>query len=325
MKKLALVILALVLLVGTLSACGSSNASGGQTTNNSPAATTPAGSAPTAGGSASQAAPAPAANVSGSISASGSSALYPLVNIAANQFKAANPNVSMTIAAGGSGTGLNNVLAGTVDIGNSDVYAAEKLDAGDAAKLTDHKVCLIGVAVIVNADVAATVKTLTSDQLKAIFNGTTNNWKQVGGPDEQITIVNRPTSSGTRALFTKWALGGQSSVEGDTSLQTDDSNALLTTVGNTKGTIGYLALSYLNVASANIATVQIDGVDPTYENIYNDKYQVWGYEHMYTNGKPNAQTQAFLDYMMTPTMLTQAGTLGYGDPSKLNADAAKSR
>jgi len=326
MKKLALVIVALIVLVGTLSACGASNTSGGQNAGNgsaAPASTAPATPAP-AGSSASQNT-APATNVSGSISASGSSALYPLVNIAAAQFKKANPNVSMTIAAGGSGTGLNNVLAATVDIGNSDVYAAEKLDASDAAKLTDHKVCLIGVAVIVNSDVAATVKNLTSDQLKAIFNGTTKNWKEIGGPDEQITIVNRPTSSGTRALFAKWALGGQTSVEGDTSLQTDDSNALLTTVGNTKGTIGYLALSYLNVASASVATVQIDGVDPTYDNIYNDTYQVWGYEHMYTNGQPNTQTQAFLDYMMSPTMLSQAETLGYGDPSKLNADAAKSR
>ncbi|MCL2774296.1 MAG: stalk domain-containing protein, partial [Oscillospiraceae bacterium] len=102
---------------------------------------------------------------SGSISMSGSSALYPLAQMAADQFKSLNPKISMNVAAGGSGTGLNNVLSKTVDIGNSDVYAAEKLTADDAKTLVDHKVCLIGVALIVNADVGATVKNLTKAQL----------------------------------------------------------------------------------------------------------------------------------------------------------------
>jgi len=262
---------------------------------------------------------------SGSISMSGSSALYPLAQMAANQFKSLNPKVSMNVAAGGSGTGLNNVLSKTVDIGNSDVYAAEKLTADDAKTLVDHKVCLIGVPLIVNADVGATVKNLTKAQLKSIFVGDITNWKEVGGPNEQITVVNRPSSSGTRALFVKWALDGQKDVEGDMSLQTDDSNALLATVGNTKGTIGYLALSYLVNANAKISKVQIDGVDATYDNIYSNKYQVWGYEHMYTNGTPSGVVAMFLDYMISSDIASKAEAVGYGAISKLNAAAAGSR
>ena len=302
MKKLLTAMVSSVVLAGLLAGCAGTSSTGAQASS---------------GGNSS--------GVSGSISASGSSALYPLVNMAAGQFKKDNPNVAMNIAAGGSGTGLNNVLAGTVDIGNSDVYAEEKLSADDAKKLVDHKVCIIGVSVIVNADVGAQVKNLTKDQLKGIFGGQITNWKDAGGPDETITIVNRPSSSGTRALFVKWALDGQQDVEGDTSLQTDDSNALLTTVGATKGTIGYIALSYLTTMGTNISKVQIDSVDATYDNIYNNQYQVWGYEHMYTNGEPNAQTKAFLDYMTSDTIMTQAETLGYGTTGKLNADAAKSR
>ena len=263
--------------------------------------------------------------ISGSISMSGSSALYPLANTAVDQFKAINPKVSANVAAGGSGTGLNNVLAGAVDIGNSDVYASEKLQASDANKLIDHKVCLIGVSVIVNSDVGAAVKNLTKDQLKNIFNGTITNWKDVGGPNEAITIINRPSSSGTRALFVKWALDGQTDVEGDVSLQTDDSNALLTTVANTKGTIGYLALSYLVNSNANISKIQIDGVDATYTNIYNNKYQVWGYEHMYTNGTPTGAVAMFLDYMTSSIVAAEAENMGYGAIMKLNDTAAKSR
>ena len=256
---------------------------------------------------------------------SGSSALYPLAQAASTEFIKDNPDIAVHVAAGGSGTGLNNVLSKTVDIGNSDVYADEKLSAGDAAKLTDHKVCVIGVALIVNPDVGAKVKNLTTSQLKGIFNGAVTNWKKVGGPDETITIINRPSSSGTRALFTKWALGGQDSIEGSKSLQTDDSNALLTTVSGTKGAIGYLALSYLTNAGADVSKVKIDGVEATYPNIYSGAYQVWGYEHMYTNGTPTAQVKTFLDFMTSQKMVTKAESMGYGATAKLSRAAAASR
>lgn len=304
MKKLVASVLCLALLAAILTGCGSSN-----TTTNTGATTTTGSTA----------------QVSGSITMDGSSALLPLAQTAANQFKQKNPNLSIITNGGGSGTGLNDVLSGTVNIGNSDVYAAEKLSASDAAKLVDHKVALIGVAVIVNSDVAKSVKTLSTAQLKSIFNGQIKNWSAVGGPNESITIINRPTSSGTRALFQKWALGGQTSIEGKTSLQTDDSNALMTAVGNTKGTIGYVALSYLTAPSSAIGTVKIDGVAATYANIYNDTYQVWGYEHMYTKGQPTSAVKAFLDYMVSSEMATTATKSGYGVISKLNAAAAASR
>jgi len=305
MKKLVASVLCLALLAAILTGCGTSNNDAG---TNAGASKTPA-----------------ASTVSGSLAMDGSSALLPLAQTAATQFQQKNPDAAITVNGGGSGTGLNDVLAGTVDIGNSDVYAEEKLTAGDASKLVDHKVALIGVATIVNADVAANVKDLTSAQLKAIFNGQTKNWSAVGGPNEVITIINRPTSSGTRSLFQKWALGGQKSVEGATSLQTDDSNALLQTVGSTKGAIGYVALSYLVQANPKIGTVGIDGVDATYDNIYSNKYQVWGYEHMYTNGQPNTIAKAFLDYLVSSEMANTITSSGYGVIANLNAAAAASR
>ena len=308
MKKVLLAALGLLVIIGVLAGCSAnpstnSNDTASNSTNNSSAS-----------------------SLSGSISADGSSALLPLAQLAADQFESDNPNVSVTVNGGGSGTGLNDVLSGTVDIGNSDVYANEKLDAANAEKLVDHKVCLIGVALVVNSDLATTVSNLTSDQLTDIFvTGKITNWSQLGGPNEPITIVNRPGSSGTRALFQKWALGGQTSLEGSSSLQTDDSNALLAAVGQTPGSIGYLALSYLTTPPSSISIVQIDGVSPTYANIYNNKYQVWGYEHMYTSGQPTALVQAFLDYMTSPDMLATAEAHGYGDPTQLNAAAASSR
>lgn len=181
-------------------------------------------------------------SLSGTITAAGSSALKPLVDVAAEQFSNENPDVSITVDAGGSGEGLKQVADKTVTLGNSDVAAEEKLDKDQAKDLVDHQVCVVAMAPIVNKDVG--VKDLTKQQIIDIFTGKTTNWKDVGGPNEDIVLVTRPTSSGTRATFQKYALDGNEEAS-NTSMETDDSGVLLQNVTDTKGAIGYVALSYL--------------------------------------------------------------------------------
>ena len=239
-------------------------------------------------------------SLSGTITAAGSSALKPLADDAADSFLNDHPDVSITIDAGGSGEGLKQVSEGTVDIGNSDVAAEDKLDETAAKELVDHQVCVVTMAPIVNKDVAeAGVKSLTKEQLISIFTGKTTNWKDVGGPDEDIVLVTRPESSGTRATFQKYALDGNEEAS-NTSMETDDSGVLLTNVKSTNGAIGYVALSYL-----------------TLENTYSGKYPVWTFEHMYTKGEPNEVTKAFLDYITGDEYGAQMEKLGYGVASKM--------
>lgn len=254
-------------------------------------------------------------SLSGTITAAGSSALKPLADDAADSFLNDHPDVSITIDAGGSGEGLKQVSEGTVDIGNSDVAAEDKLDETAAKELVDHQVCVVTMAPIVNKDVAeAGVKSLTKEQLISIFTGKTTNWKDVGGPDEDIVLVTRPESSGTRATFQKYALDGNEEAS-NTSMETDDSGVLLTNVKSTNGAIGYVALSYLT-GDAGVETVAIDDVEPTLENTYSGKYPVWTFEHMYTKGEPNEVTKAFLDYITGDEYGDQMEKLGYGVASK---------
>ena len=254
--------------------------------------------------------------LSGTITAAGSSALKPLADDAANAFAELYPDVAITIDAGGSGEGLKQVADGTVDIGNSDVEAAEKLDEAQAAELIDHQVCVITMAPIVNPDVAeAGVTDLSKEELIGIFTGEITNWSEVGGPDESIILITRPTSSGTRATFQKYALDGNEEAS-NASMETDDSGVLLQNVRDTKGAIGYVALSYL-VDDPGVATVAIDGVEPTLENTYNGTYPVWTFEHMYTKGEPNEVVGAFLEYIMSDEYGAQMETLGYGVSSKM--------
>ena len=169
------------------------------------------------------------------------------------------------------------------------------------------------MAPIVNKDVG--VKDLTKQQLIDIFTGKTTNWKDVGGPDEDIVLVTRPTSSGTRATFQKYALDGNEEAS-NTSMETDDSGVLLQNVTDTKGAIGYVALSYL-VDNDDVDTIAIDGVEPTLENTYSGDYKVWTFEHMYTNGEPDKATKAFLDYIMGEKFGKKMESLGYGVSSKM--------
>lgn len=254
--------------------------------------------------------------LSGSINAAGASALKPLVDEAVNEFAELYPDVAITVDAGGSGEGLKQVSEGTIDIGNSDIPAEDKLDAEQAAELVDHQVCVVTMAPIVNNDVyEGGVTNLTKDQLIGIFTGQITDWSEVGGPDEEIVLVTRPTSSGTRATFQKYALDGNEEAS-NASMETDDSGVLLQNVKDTKGAIGYVALSYL-VDDPGVSTVAIDGVEPTLENTYSGDYPVWTFEHMYTKGEPNDVCKAFIDYIMSDEFGETMESLGYGVSSKM--------
>lgn len=309
-KVMALVMTAIV-ATGVLAGCGGNSDSTSTSGSSEGSTSESSASASAASGEAA------ADELSGTITAAGSSALKPLADDAAEYFNELHPDVSITIDAGGSGQGLQQVADGTVDIGNSDVTAEEKLDASMAEGLVDHQVCVITMAPIVNPDVAeAGVTDLTKDQLISIFTGETTNWSEVGGPDEDIVLITRPESSGTRATFEKYALDGNKEAS-NTSMETDDSGVLLQNVRDTKGAIGYVALSYLTGEDTGVSTVAIDGVEPTLENTYNGTYPVWTYEHMYTNGEPSEVIQAFLDYIMSDDYGTRMEELGYGVSSKM--------
>ena len=265
------------------------------------------------------------ADMSGMITGSGSSALLPLAQDAAKAFKAKYPNVSITLNAGGSGNGLKQVSDGSVAIGNSDVFAESKLSADKAKGLVDHKVCTVTMAPVVNNDVGEKVKNLTKQQLISIFTAQTKNWKEVGGPDEPIVLITRPKTSGTRALFTQYALDGKQEASNAT-LETDNSGTLLQSIQENKGAIGYVALSYLIGGNkSKVTAVAIDGAEPTLENTYNGKYQVWGYEHMYTKGTAEGAVKAYINFISSDEYGKKMESLGYGVTSKMTSSVVSKR
>ncbi|AOR23208.1 phosphate ABC transporter substrate-binding protein [Clostridium taeniosporum] len=251
-------------------------------------------------------------NVSSSITVSGSSALLPLMEQSIEKFNEINPDSEISAQAGGSGTGLTQVLEGTVDIGNSDIFAEEKLDESQAKELVDHKVIAQGFGIVVNKSLGIT--NLSKDQIKGIFSGKITNWKDVGGEDKEIFLIHRKSGSGTRGTFENKVLDGDKSLENDSLGAVQDSNgAVLTAMKQNDGAISYLALSYMNTAEAKetLQVANIDGVSAEKENIRDGNYPFWSWGHMYTKGEAEGLSKEFINFITSEENKESIENLGF--------------
>lgn len=250
------------------------------------------------------------AAVEGTVSASGSTALLPLLKPAQEEFQKMHDKVNINIAGGGSFTGMNQVAEGSVQIGNSDVNLPN--DYKDKG-LVDHKVVVEPFVFIANKELP--VNNLTTAQVVDIMTGKVTNWKEVGGPDQAITIIHRAKSSGSRATIAEKVLKGAEFT--DKAIIQDSNGAVRAAIANTPGAIGYVDAPY---ADQTVKTLDFDGVKYSPEAIISGKYTVWSYGHMYTKGEATGATKAFIDYVMSPefqnTYVEKAGFIPVTKMSK---------
>ena len=240
---------------------------------------------------------------SGDVSVVGSTALQPLVEQAAKDYQKDNSGVNISVQGGGSGTGLSQVQSKSVSIGNSDVFA-ENQSGIDASKLTDNKVAVVGMAPVVNKGVG--VKNISLENLKKIFEGKITNWKELGGKNQKIDVINRVKGSGTRATFESNVLKGASAIQ----TQEQDSNgAVKKIVSTTPGAISYLAFSFID---SSLQPLSIDNVAPTDKNVETNAWKIWSYEHMYTPKKADKNATKFIKYVESgKVQKTLVNKLGY--------------
>ncbi|OXS62767.1 phosphate ABC transporter substrate-binding protein [Cohnella sp. CIP 111063] len=237
-----------------------------------------------------------ASDLKGKIVINGSSALLPLTLQAANEFKKLHPKVKISASAAGSITGPQSVRKGIADIGavdwdaSQDVPGFKKFD-GQVA----HKVAIIPFAAVVNKNVK--VDDLTTKQLQDIFSGKVTNWKDVGGEDADIIVVNRAFGSGTRVNFQMKALQGTEFIsKGSNYKEVKSSGDMKTAVETTPNAIGYIDLVYV---TSNMKALKINKIAPTEANVVNGTYKVWGYGYYMTKGKPDGATKAFIEYIQS--------------------------
>ncbi len=198
---------------------------------------------------------------------------------------------------------VRKISEGAVDIGNTDISAEEKEEI-DAEKLVDHQVAVVGLGPVAHPDVG--VKDITKEELKGIFKGEIKNWKRARWEDLEIVVINRTKGSGTRATFEQFGLDGESPIDAQ---EQDSSGTVRKIVSETPGAISYLAFSYFD---DSILPLSIDKVEPNQSNVETNKWEIWAYQHMYTNGEAEGLTKEFIDYILSDEVQTSLlPELGY--------------
>lgn len=268
-NRMIALIAAGILVVGSLTGCGNT------ADTQAPANDTPTESAPAAEKTPAAEA---SADLSGSVSMSGSTSMEKLANAVAESFMANYPGVTVTAEFTGSSAGIESVLAGSVDIGNS---SRNLKDEEKSSGAVENIVAIDGIAVVV--DPANTVADLTQDQLISIYKGETKNWSELGGADQAIVVVGREAGSGTRGAFEE-LLGIEDACAYANEL--DSTGAVMAKVASTPGAIGYVSL---DVIDDSVIAVKLDGVEPTEENIKAGSYALSRPFVMATNGEISAQ------------------------------------
>lgn len=219
---------------------------------------------------------------------------------------------SVTIIGGGSGVGISALLEGTTDIAMSSrsMKFDEKLKFKEAGKVLVEKIIAYdALAVIVNP--SNPVKQLTREQLEGIFTGKIKNWKEVGGQDVVITPYSRETSSGTYEFFKEHVLSNKNYSKSILSMPA--TGAIVQSVSQTKGAIGYVGLAYVE-KNVKALAVSFDGksfVKPTVANARNKSYPVTRPLYFFMDKKNEAKYKEFIGFVLSAEGQKVVSEIGY--------------
>jgi len=245
---------------------------------------------------------------SNSIQIKGSDTMVNLGQAWAEDFMKKNPDISMAVTGGGSGTGITALLNNTCDI--AEVSREMKQEELDMAKTkgfdpNEIKVALDGLAVVVNP--ANPVSQLTMEQLADIFTGKIKNWKEVGGNDTKIVILSREVNSGTHVYFKEHVLrkGNPKGTEefAPEALLLSSSQAIADEVAQNTSAIGYYGMGYVSPKQKTIHVakdIQSLYIAPTIESVIDNSYPISRPLLMYTHGTPKDNVKRFIDFILSP-------------------------
>ncbi|MDH3393225.1 MAG: PstS family phosphate ABC transporter substrate-binding protein [Desulfobulbaceae bacterium] len=233
----------------------------------------------------------------------GSDTMVHLVSEWAEAFMHSVPTADLSVTGGGSGTGIAALINNTTDICAASRSIKEKeitLAAQKNIHPIEFKVAMDGIALVVNP--ANPINALTVEQIKKIFTGTVNNWKQVGGPDKPILVLSRESSSGTFVFFQEHVLDKEDYTAQARSLP--GTSAMIQNIATDVWTIGYVGLGYAAQAADKVKTLAIaaeagkPAIIPSEATINSGEYVIARPLFLYTGGQPAGLTKEFLDFVL---------------------------
>ena len=242
----------------------------------------------------------------------GSDTVLPLAQKEAEVFMKKNSGKSVTIIGGGSGVGISALLENSTDI----AMASRKIKMDERMKMQDagrayKEVVIANDALSVVVNPSNKVNNLTREQLEGIFTGKIKNWKEVGGDDMKIVVYSRETSSGTYEFFKEHVMNRKNYAS--SVLNMPATGAIIQSVSQTKGAIGYVGLAYVSKEVKDIA-VSYDGktfVKATIENAKNKSYPIVRPLFFYYPTAKESLVKPFLDYVLSPEGQKIVDQIGY--------------
>ncbi|ADV43884.1 PstS family phosphate ABC transporter substrate-binding protein [Bacteroides helcogenes] len=231
----------------------------------------------------------------------GSDTVLPIAQQTAEHFMTLVPGARITVTGGGTGVGISALLDETTDIAMASraIKFSEKMKAKAAGEeLEEIPIAYDALAVVVHP--SNPVKQLTRRQLEDIFRGKITNWKQVGGDDRKIVVYSRETSSGTYEFFKESVLKNKNYMS--SSLSMPATGAIIQSVSQTRGAIGYVGLAYVSPRIKTLS-VSYDGrhfATPTLENAVNKSYPIVRPLFYYYNKKNAEKIAPLLQFMLSP-------------------------
>lgn len=233
----------------------------------------------------------------GKLTIVGSTSVTLLAEDLAKEFSEKN-NVKIDVQGIGSTAGINSAIDGTADIGMSSRNLKEE---EKKQGINEHIIAYDGIVVAVHPD--NSVEDLDIDTVKGIFSGEITNWKEVGGKDEEILVVTREEGSGTRGAFEeitgleeKDNKGNKKSLVMKDALVAEGNGAVIANIAGKESAIGYISLSYLD---ESVKALNIDGVEPTVENIKSEDYKIARPFLFLTKDEDNELVNKFIEFVLS--------------------------
>ena len=234
--------------------------------------------------------------LSGDLFISGSSTVFPIADLAAEDFTDMYPDVNVQVEGPGSGTGVRKASDGTADIGMASRFVKDS-EHLNAPTLITYGVAKDSVSVVINPNnPLAGQLDLSIEQVNQIFTGEITNWSELGGADANINVYTREEGSGTRATFMDFTGIEEGEFADGASVQQGNSAMRAAVAGDPNG-IAYISLGYVD---ASVSPAKIAGYEGTVENVLAGTYPFQRILWMFTLGKPSTLEQAYLDYVMSP-------------------------
>lgn len=236
----------------------------------------------------------PVAQLEGKLEITGSSTVAPVVLEAAKRFEELHPAVRINVQTGGSSRGVADPQKSIADIG----MVSRALKEDEAKVVVAHLIALDGICVILHK--TNRVEHLSDEQVAGIYLGKLTNWKDAGGQDAPITVVNKAEGRSTLELFAHHFK--LKTAEMSASVIIGENEQGIKTVAGNPDAIGYVSIGSAEYAAAqgtSIKLLPMNGIAASVENVRNKTFPLSRPLNLVTLSDPGGLKKAFIDYVQS--------------------------